>query len=227
MSTNVVRGVRVTDDSLEIPARVLVPTPARDPEHPAALLERARADAAALVAQAQADADEIRREAHAEGWRAGAEMARAEVAQTLAALNEMGEILRRRREELVEEATAAATELAVQIAAKLVRAELSLAPQRVVDVMRGAVRRASDRRRLSVLVHPDDLAICRSAAADIMERMGGIGEFEVVDEPRVDRGSCIVRTLAGDVDATFSGQLGRVIEALSAPPDQDLLGGGA
>ncbi len=103
---------------------------------------------------------------------------------------------------------------------------LAAVPERVVDVLRGAIRRASDRSRLVARVHPDDLAVCRDAAAEVTERMGGIGAFEVVDDPRIGRGSCLLETGTGDVDATFESQLARVLEALVAPPDMTLVAGG-
>ena len=53
--------------------------------------------------------------------------------------------------------------------------------------------------------------------------MGGISRLEVVDDPRVSPGSCLLETTAGDVDATVESQLGRILEALAAPPDETLV----
>ena len=53
--------------------------------------------------------------------------------------------------------------------------------------------------------------------------MGGISRLEVVDDPRLSPGSCLLETSAGDVDATFPSQLARVLEALAAPPDETLV----
>ena len=91
------------------------------------------------------------------------------------------------------------------------------------DVVRGAIRRASDRSALVARVSPQDLAACRAAAPQIMEQMGGISRLEVVDDPRVSPGSCLLETATGDVDATVESQLGRILEALAAPPDESLV----
>lgn len=186
------------------------------------LVEVARAEAAGLVAQARADAEALREEARADGYRAGRSEGLESLAAALAAVEGLADAVAERRAAMEEEATDQATRLAIEVAAKLVRAELAIAPERVVDVVRAAIRRASERSALTVVVHPEDLAVCREAAADIMERMGGIGVLEFVDEPRMDRGSCVVRTPNGDVDARFSSQIERVLEALAAPPDHAL-----
>jgi flagellar biosynthesis/type III secretory pathway protein FliH len=100
--------------------------------------------------------------------------------------------------------------------------------KRLRSTLRHAYQNAPAYRRKfdSAGVHPDDLAVCRDAAAEVTERMGGIGAFEVVDDPRIGRGSCLLETGTGDVDATFESQLARVLEALVAPPDMTLVAGG-
>jgi len=223
LSRSVLRGAALADGRLTVPARAPVP-PTPGPEDPSAVVEAARAEAAALLSQARADAESDREEAFAEGWRAGRAEGLESLASALAAVEALADAVSEHRAVMEDEAAEAAAQLAMEVAAKLVRAELALAPERVVDVVRGAIRRASDRSALTVLVHPDDLVLCREAAGDIVERMGGIGALEVVDEPRIDPGSCFVRTPNGDVDASFSTQLGRVLEALSAPPDHALIG---
>jgi flagellar assembly protein FliH len=96
-------------------------------------------------------------------------------------------------------------------------------PERVADVVRGAIRRAADRSALVARVNPRDLAACRAAVPGIMEEMGGVQRLEVVDDPRVSPGSCLLETSSGDVDATIESQLGRILEALTAPPDESLV----
>jgi flagellar biosynthesis/type III secretory pathway protein FliH len=129
-------------------------------------------------------------------------------------------VARRRRDDAGREATA----LDGEVAARVLRAELAARPEREADVVRGAIRRAADRSALVARVNPRDLAACRSAAPAIMEDMGGIARREVVDDPRVSPGSCLLETSVGDVDATVESQLARILEALTAPPDETLVG---
>lgn len=216
------RGAALADGPLAVPLRPPPPAPTEH-EDPEDLLAAARAEARALVDAARAEADAVRERARREGEAAGRAEGMASVEGAVAAASEMALALHARQREIEEAAVREATVLAVEVAAKVVRAEVAARPERVADVLRGAIRRAADRSRLVARVNPADLAACREAAPALMADMGGIAALDVVDDPRVDRGSCVLETTAGDVDATFESQLARVLEALAAPPDASLV----
>lgn len=214
------------DLAVQVPTRDL--TPPRVVLHgdsPEALLAAAHAEAQGILI----DAESQRAAGYQVGFSEGIAQARieafAEVESAIAALRGAEAGLGHRIDELDEEAGPAAAALAIEIAARILRAEVSVRPERVLDVVRGAVRRAVDRERLVVRVNPEDLAICREAVPDLLVNTGGIGRLDFFDDQRVTRGSCILETNAGDVDATFESQLERIHEALFAPPDDGLVDG--
>lgn len=221
-SSSLVRGAAVADAPVALPLRA---REARSlpPGSPEDLLERARLEAEGILTAAQLAAEEAVAAAREEALEAGRSAARAEVASALDALREALAGLAEHRARVEEDLAREATAMAVEIAAKLVRAEVAVRPERVGDVLRGAIRRAADRSALVARVSPDDLATCRALAPTILEEMGGIGSLEIVDDPRIGVGSCVLETSGGDVDATFPSQLGRVMDALFAPPDHSLV----
>ena len=79
-------------------------------------------------------------------------------------------------------------------------------PERVVDVVRGALRRLVERDRVTILVNPEDLDLVRGASDALMAELGGIEHCDVQAERRVARGGAIVRTVEGEVDATLDDQ---------------------
>jgi flagellar assembly protein FliH len=105
-------------------------------------------------------------------------------------------------------------ELALRIAEQALGAALAVQPERVLDVVRGALRRLMDRRRLLVLVNPEDLDVVRAGMDALVAELGGIEHVEVQAERRVLRGGAIVRTTEGDVDADLSSKLERAREVL-------------
>ena len=141
--------------------------------------------------------------ARADGLESGRAAAREEVAAALEALREALAGLTEHRARIEDDLVREATAMAIETAAKLVRAEVAARPERVGDVLRGAIRRAADRSRLMARVSPGDLATCRALAPVILAEMGGIGALEIVDDPRIGPGSCVLETSGGDVDATF------------------------
>jgi flagellar assembly protein FliH len=87
-------------------------------------------------------------------------------------------------------------------------------PERVVDVLRGALRKTFVRDGLTVVCHPDDLARLRSAGPALAATLGGLRDLELVTDRRIAAGGVVVRTPAGDVDATIDSQLDRLAAAL-------------
>jgi len=175
---------------------------------------------ASPLAAAQAEADAIRAtaraEGHADGLEAGLAEGRARLAAALAALESAHAEVVALREATAEAVERDAVELAVRLAEKIVAGTLAAEPERVLDVVRGALRRLAERRRVTVLVHPDDLELVRAAAAAFASELGGIEHCDVQAERRLARGGAVVRTDEGQVDASVETQLARARELAEA-----------
>ncbi|MGI9539327.1 MAG: FliH/SctL family protein [Miltoncostaeaceae bacterium] len=224
MSPRPLRAARVVGEPYTPPIRstaeLLAPPP---PDTPEGALAFARNEADALVEGARAGIDEARRSATEEGYAAGYRDGEQAIADAVAAARSLIDELEAERQRRPDAAAEDVTIVALEIAARLVRAEVQVHPERVLDVVKGAIRRASQRDVLLVRVHPDDLALVRDATPDLMSQMGGVDRLDVIEEPRVSRGSCVLETPAGDVDATFPTQLERLLGALLDPPDTTLV----
>jgi flagellar assembly protein FliH len=179
----------------------LAPPPSQDPVAAArALIDNARAEAAGLRARAVEDG-------RSEGIRLGREEASAELAPAVAALEQALAEARAVRDAMLEQAEARAAEFAVTIAEKIVAGALEVEPERVVDVVRGALRGVLDSDRIVVSVHPDDVELVRAAGLGSPE-----AHVEVHPERRVARGGALLRTAVGEVDA----QIERKLDAVRA-----------
>jgi flagellar assembly protein FliH len=167
-----------------------------------------------VLAAAQAQAAEIRERAYADGFAAGLEEARDQAAPAAEAFAAAARELAERRDEAAQAAEAAAVDLALQIAEHALGAALAVDPERVLDVVRGALRRLIERERLVVLVNPQDLDMVRAGIGGLVAELGGIEHVDVQAERRVLRGGAVVRTAEGDVDANLSTKLQRAREVL-------------
>lgn len=179
-----------------------------------------------VLAAAWAEADRLREEARAlgeaEGQAAGLEAAQRQAEPLLAALGDAVEGVHALRAELSETLEREAVELALAIAERIVAGALEAQPERVVDVVRGALRRLAERQRVTVLVNPEDLALVSESAARLRSELGGLEHCEIQADRRVGRGGAVVRTVEGEIDARVETQLERarelVTEELSASP---------
>jgi flagellar assembly protein FliH len=176
--------------------------------------------AADVLAAAEAEAEAIRSAARAEGLEEGRAAARAEAQEQLApaaaALAAALETIATERDRAVDALEEAAVELGLRVADKVLAGALEVQPERVIDVVRGALRGIIERERVQVLVHPDDLELVSAAGAGIIAELGGIERFEVQAEQRVARGGAVVRTSDGEVDGSIATKLERVRETVAA-----------
>jgi flagellar assembly protein FliH len=179
-----------------------------------------------LLAKAVAESEQIREQAHAEGYAEGRAQGHQDgLAQSTAAALAMGEALRELHElrgQMADELERDSVELALALAAKILTGALETQPERVVDVVRGALRRVVDRRQIVVLVDPEDLEVVSGAVGELQAQAGGIELCDVQADRRVGRGGAVVRTVEGEIDATVETQLERARELmLGALPEPE------
>jgi flagellar assembly protein FliH len=181
-------------------------------------------DLLAVVASARAEADAIREQARAEGLALGrAEGAAAAQQEALAqmqpavqAFHAAAAALEAERAELADRTEGRAVELALELASKLVAGAIEAQPERVLDVVRGALRCLIERERIQVLVHPEDLDLVRGAIHEVVAELGGIEHVEVQEERRIGRGGALVRTATAQIDASIQTKLDRAREIIAA-----------
>jgi flagellar assembly protein FliH len=176
---------------------------------PGGFAARAQAEAERLYAQAQ-------REGFQKGYEDGHEQGVAAVRSSAAALASALDEWLATREALTEALEQDAVELALALAAKVLAGTLELQPERVVDVVRGALRHIADRRTITIVVDPADMEIVNSALGELRAQTGGIEHCEVQADRRVGPGGAIVRTTEGEVDACLDTQLAQARDVVAA-----------
>lgn len=183
-----------------------------------------------VMARALAEAEEIRERARTEGFelgrQQGSEQARAESASAIAALAEGMRQINETREDMAETLTTQAGELAMLTAEHIIAGAIAAEPQRVVDVVRGALRRLSDRRRVTMLVNPEDLEALQQSVGALQAELGGIEHLDVQADRRIARGGAIAQTAYGEIDASINAQLqsARALVAAALAGDTSVVG---
>ena len=198
-------------EALEPPAVVAAP-PADLP--PAALT----ADEELALARAEAEGLRVaaREQGLRDGYAAGHDQALADVRSAALAVSQLDAGLRAEAAAAATRLEGQAVELALALAEKVVASALAVRPELVVESVRHALRGIVERERITVLVHPEDLAQVSDAMAAVQAELGGVEHWEVQAERRVERGGAIVRHAHGDVDAQIESKLRRAREVVEA-----------
>jgi flagellar biosynthesis/type III secretory pathway protein FliH len=158
----------------------------------------ARLEAARILEAARLDAAALRTAAEAAGFELGQKIALAAVTESEVA--RAAQAARR-----LDDAEAELIELAVAIAEKIVRRQLTLTPATVADIAAECLTSARKRRSVTVRVHPDDLEL-------VGARLPGVA---VRGDESVSRGGCLVDTEIGRIDGRLDSQLAAIARGLA------------
>ncbi len=176
------------------------------------------AEAAAQPAPAPApgpSAEEIER-AFGAGVERGRAEARAEL-ETIGAsftdsLRELAEFRARLKERYERELL----ELALGVARKVVQQELAERPEIWLGMIRAAVKRAVDRERIALRVPPPLMAFLRGSLAALRALLQDVKDLELVEDPSLPAGGCVIESRFGEVDIGVETQLQRCERAVRA-----------
>lgn len=191
-------------------------------------LDSTREEADRILFEARAQAEAIREEARQQGYAAGAALARQEVEtelrtiwdrQTFAIKGNIQAIIDsiiEAREELWRETEQEMVALVIEIARKVIKTEVKQNSDVIVEMIRHAMRRISDKDNIRIRVNPDDVGVVREHREDLMRILDGIRHLEIDDDRRIGQGGCVIETNAGTIDARVETQFEQVEEALKA-----------
>lgn len=174
------------------------------------IIQQAVSEKEAVLAQARSEGFEAGR---AEGYQEGAAAARREAQARLEALAAMVDELAHARDAAAARHEEDIVELALAVAARIVRRESSLCPDTVRELLRETLPRLGGVKRITVSVHPEDLAALKSYLQELAARAGR-AEVKWEADPSIMRGGCYVQTDRGDIDATVETRVTRIVESL-------------
>lgn len=202
----------------------------------AAMLEQARAQAKQIVAEAEAlgrrRAAEVERQAFPrgleEGRKQGFEQAHREGLETAlragrADLAELGQTVgaalrafEQDKRRLLALAESGVLELALAIARRVCRHDAGSSSAAARDNARALLEMVRHEHDLVLHFNPAECETLRAALPELAAAVGGLGHVEIVADPDVQRGGCVLHTRHGTIDAKLETQLDRVAEALVA-----------
>jgi flagellar assembly protein FliH len=184
--------------------------------------EAIRAQALQVVADAEASADAIREAARAEGRQQG----RDEIAEHIEVALQLAANAKVERAQLIAEAEPDVIGVAVEIARRIIHAEVQARPDFVQDMVSRALQRVTAQDGIRVRLNPETMRqlgdSLRRAAASYAER--GV---EVVGDESVERVGVVVETRRGTVDGRLETQLERVSSTFSGLAGAAVDSGGA
>lgn len=167
--------------------------------------------AEAMLSEAKEKSQKIYEEAYAKGFRHGqsdAEVKVLEKTETLLDyLRDLGQAIALSQEKIVMSAEKSIGKLALAVAGKLVRREIHIDESVVEDIVRESLEAVKSGNSIKLKVNARDIDRIRDCKDTLLRAADDIPDFEIVEDPRVEQGGCIVETDFGIVDARIDSQL--------------------
>ncbi|MBX3389959.1 MAG: hypothetical protein KF691_10955 [Phycisphaeraceae bacterium] len=189
----------------------------------ATMLAEARAERERLIADGREEGLRLGREqGYREGFAKGEEAGRAQaISQTssqlstlLAGWNKALDEFERGRDTLLLEARTEVIRLAIEIARAVVKRDIEFRPELVVSQAESALQMIARPSRVRLCVHPQDRQLLEVALPGLLARCANATHIELEDNAAAERGSCTARTAGGEVDASISVQLDRIVQGI-------------
>jgi flagellar assembly protein FliH len=118
------------------------------------------------------------------------------------------------RDRMLTEARHDLLRLAVRIAERVIKRRIDTDPKVAASQLEAVLTHILRPSRLTVLACPDDLPALREAMPTLCARFSAAAHVELQGDPSLPRGSCVARTLGGEIDASIWTQLDRVADTL-------------
>lgn len=184
--------------------------------------EQARQEIAEWWEQQQREAEEMaqetkemaRLEGYTLGQEQGLETARLEQEENVQQAKDVLTQAYDTKESIISEAEPFLVELSLEISRKIIHAELVLEPQKVVEIVRQALKSSRSHGVVSILVNHKLYPFVEEHRAQLLSLIDGQAELGIYPDYAVEDEGCIIRTAYGSVDAKIDTQLKEIKQIL-------------
>lgn len=97
--------------------------------------------------------------------------------------------------------------LSSDIAAKIIRRQVRLKPEIVLDQIENILHQMSRVKSLAIRVNPGDISMAQETEEHFLQLTQGIDHIEFVADHSLEPGGCIIETNSGGMDASIQTQL--------------------
>jgi len=169
------------------------------------------AQAEAMLSAAKEKSQDVYEKAYEKGFRNGQSEGEAkaleEVKALLAYLKDLGQVIALSQEKSIASAEESVGRLALAVASKIVKREIEIDETVVQNIVRESLEAVKGVKTIKLRVNARDMDRIRDHKDVLLRAADGISDFEIIEDPRVEQGGCIVETGFGVLDARIESQL--------------------
>lgn len=170
-----------------------------------------RIDDRNLVSRAQEESENIKKAAFDEGYRAGLEKANSAIEDFTVKLKNFMNA----KQDVFEYIAPDILEISVDIAKSIIKKELESDPQVLINTIVDVLKTVSKNEpKITIKVNPQSVQFIKDAISNITYQYGIDSKINILADPSVEDGGCILQTNNGIVDASIDTQIEIIKKAL-------------
>ncbi|MBO5737849.1 hypothetical protein J6R97_00755 [bacterium] len=170
-----------------------------------------RIDDRNLISRAQEESENIKKSAFEEGYRLGLEKANSDIEKFRA---EMSNFMNATKE-VFEYIAPDILEISVNIAKTIVKKELDSDPQAIINTIIDILKTVSkSEQKITIRVKPQAVQFIKDTIPNITYQYGIDTKINIISDPSIEDGGCILQTNNGIVDASVNTQIEIIKQAL-------------
>jgi len=163
-----------------------------------------RIDDRNLVSRAQEESENIKKAAFEEGYNLGLEQAKNDIENVKNTLKNFMNA----KNEVFEYIAPDIMEISVDIAQKIIKKELESDPQLIINTIVEVLKLISKNEpKVTIKVRPQSVSFIKDTIPNITYQYGIDTKINIVSDPSIEEGGCILETNNGIVDASIDTQL--------------------
>ena len=181
-------------------------------------LEHLKETEAKVVKQAKEKALFIEKEAYekgfAQGEKDGLELGQKRIETVVQQMTNLLQEIQNQRGSLYKACERDMLQLVLSISKKILHHEVHLPDEVIMATLQEVSKHIVDQRKVVIRLNPADFQFLH-AHSDKLSPMGKGGQdAEMIKDPSITRGGCVVETAFGDVDGTIETQLDQIVSLI-------------
>ena len=170
-----------------------------------------RIDDRNLVSRAQEESENIKKSAFEEGYRIGLEKAQADIDNFKKELTSFMNA----RTDVFEYIAPDILEISVNIAKTIIKKELDSDPQVLINTIVDVLKTVSKNEpKITIKVRPQSIQFIKDTLPNITYQYGIESKINIIADPSIEEGGCVLQTNNGIVDASIDTQIEIIKKAL-------------
>lgn len=163
-----------------------------------------RIDDRNLISRAQEESENIKKSAFEEGYRLGLEKSQSDLEKFRLEISKFMNA----NKEVFEYIAPDILEISVDIAKKIIKKELEADPQVLINTIVDILRTVSKNEpKITIRVQPQAVQFIKDTIPNITYQYGIDSKINIVADPSIEEGGCVLQTNNGIVDASINTQI--------------------